>query len=86
MVWLLRRSRFWRKAHDRVCDKIVHRRLATIVWKKTGATLLMRCSLRFLERHVLIATKRLVPINARVLIEPINSRMVNSDAPQKTGF
>jgi hypothetical protein len=24
--------------------------------------------------------------NASVLIEPINSRMVNSEAPQKTGF
>src|SRR5580704_7244164 len=27
---------------------------------------------------------RSVPVNARVLIEPINSRMVNSEAPQKT--
>jgi hypothetical protein len=28
----------------------------------------------------------LVPTNAGVLIEPIDSRMVNSEAPQKTGF
>jgi hypothetical protein len=29
---------------------------------------------------------RSVPVNARVLIERINSRMINSEAPQKTGF
>ena len=79
MVGLLRRSRFWRKAHDRVFDKIAHRRPATIGWKKTSTTLLMRCSLRFLKRHVLVASKRLVPINALVLM-PISRTVGYSDS------
>jgi hypothetical protein len=41
-------------------------RVATMGWKKTSTTLLMRCSLRFLERHVLVASKRL---DALLLIE-----------------
>ena len=36
--------------------------------------------------EVIDSSVRLVPTNARVLIEPIDSQMVNSEAPQKTGF